>query len=66
MSENGNPQMLRTAKIKITQIKNPKFSARVFRFSIFSFYKATFRVYNTNTVYYIYINILNRIEAGYG
>ena len=32
MSENGNPQMLRTAKIKIAQIKNPKFSARVFRF----------------------------------
>lgn len=54
MSENGNPQMLRTAKIKIAQIKNPKFSARVFRFSIFSFYKATFRVYNTKTVYYIY------------
>lgn len=54
MSENGNPQMLRTAKIKIAQIKNPKFSSRVFRFSIFSFYKATFRVYNTNTVYYIY------------
>ena len=41
-------------KIKIAQTKNPKFSAQVFRFSIFSFYKATFRVYNTNTVYYIY------------
>lgn len=28
MSKNGNPQMLRTAKIKIAQTKNPKFSAQ--------------------------------------
>lgn len=65
MSENGNPQMLRTAKIKIAQIKNPNFRHGFFVFQYFRFTRRHLE-YIIQTQYIIYINILNRIEADYG